>query len=290
MKLLLTIGFLLASSTIGMAQDKIASSETSVAQEAVNHRERQLNDIIKNLTLQVPKANAERRTELFRQIQKTYSMLTAGVPMTVATQKEVLDSVIIFYLTPYSAYNAAGLRTLYATYNYVDGQKSLSEKVETSYDEKGRITMDVNLPEIGAGYKCTNHYDDDELTWLHTYQYTDKDMYPQLGDPEYTLIHYKDSLFGNPIQLITYTDNTAKKTERYVYKKITVEDTTAINKVAEDHQMITVLGRKITTEGTETVSVYNLSGQLISKDGVASVEPGTYIVRADGKSIKVLVK
>lgn len=54
--------------------------------------------------------------------------------------------------------------------------------------------------------------------------------------------------------------------------------------------MITVLGRKITTEGAETVSVYNLSGQLISKDAVTSVEPGTYIVRADGKSIKVLVK
>lgn len=479
MKLLLSIGLLLASTTLGVAQDKFVNSATATSQETVCCREGQLNNIIKNLTREVPKANAERRSELFRQIKKANRLLTADAPTRVATQRDVLDSVITSYIerqtkriktysyndagrlavmtksevsadgvetpvekyvfycetptqegsdyyywfedewvgvtgsksdhnangyqtlyethewnsttksycttfkevwkydesgneilleewsdydmesgeygthtTTEHAYSADGQITLYAKYNHVDGQKLLLEKdeivlddagrtisnvyfsgrdeeadtwgsaykreynynangqiiyhsyyrwdnttksfvlqEEDSYDDKGRTTMEFYLSNPGVGYRYTYDYDDDALTCLQTYYETNTDMYPEFGDPSYLLTTYKDSVLGNPLSSVSYdSEHNIDKTRRYVYKAITAEDTTAINKVAADHEMITVLGRKITTEGAESVSVYNLAGQLISTDAVTSVEPGTYIVRVDGKSIKVLVK
>lgn len=46
----------------------------------------------------------------------------------------------------------------------------------------------------------------------------------------------------------------------------------------------------ITVEGARTVKVYDLQGRLVSSQPTAHVAPGIYVVVADGKAFKVLVK
>jgi hypothetical protein len=65
---------------------------------------------------------------------------------------------------------------------------------------------------------------------------------------------------------------------------------TGVDNVVSEIAKISVADRTITVAGAHTVAVYNMNGQVLSKQSVTTVEPGIYVVVANGKSTKVLVK
>ena len=71
---------------------------------------------------------------------------------------------------------------------------------------------------------------------------------------------------------------------------IELDETTPVNLVSVDGGTIVVQGKKIVTKGAKDVKVYTSNGQLVSQTAETTVEPGLYMVVADGKTQKVLVK
>lgn len=53
---------------------------------------------------------------------------------------------------------------------------------------------------------------------------------------------------------------------------------------------ISVAAGNVTVEGAASVAVYDLNGRLVGNSASTSVQPGIYVVLADGKASKVLVK
>ena len=53
---------------------------------------------------------------------------------------------------------------------------------------------------------------------------------------------------------------------------------------------ISVAAGNVTVEGAASVAVYDLNGRLVGNTASTSVQPGIYVVLADGKASKVLVK
>ena len=53
---------------------------------------------------------------------------------------------------------------------------------------------------------------------------------------------------------------------------------------------VIVNGNQIVVTGADNIAVYNAMGQLMSTGSVSSQRPGVYIVRADNKTVKVVVK
>ena len=66
--------------------------------------------------------------------------------------------------------------------------------------------------------------------------------------------------------------------------------TTAVNMVAADGTTIVVRGDKIVTSNAKNVQVSDMGGQVISTAATTTVRPGLYVVKADGKVVKVQVK
>lgn len=65
---------------------------------------------------------------------------------------------------------------------------------------------------------------------------------------------------------------------------------TGVDNITAQVGKVAVDGRTITVSGADNVAVYGIGGQLLSKQNVTTVEPGVYVVVANGKSTKVIVK
>ena len=65
---------------------------------------------------------------------------------------------------------------------------------------------------------------------------------------------------------------------------------TAINNVVNDAVNVSVKGRTINVAGASSVAIYNTAGALVSRNAATMLPAGVYVVIADGKSFKVVVK
>ena len=65
---------------------------------------------------------------------------------------------------------------------------------------------------------------------------------------------------------------------------------TAINNVVNDAVNVSVNGRTINVAGASSVAIYNTAGALVSRDAETQLPAGVYVVIADGKSYKVIVR
>ena len=65
---------------------------------------------------------------------------------------------------------------------------------------------------------------------------------------------------------------------------------TAISNVINDAVNVSVRGRTINVAGASSVAIYNTAGALVSRDAETQLPAGVYVVIADGKSYKVIVR
>ena len=65
---------------------------------------------------------------------------------------------------------------------------------------------------------------------------------------------------------------------------------TAISNVINDAVNVSVNGRTINVAGASSVAIYNTAGALVSRDAETQLPAGVYVVIADGKSYKVIVR
>ena len=65
---------------------------------------------------------------------------------------------------------------------------------------------------------------------------------------------------------------------------------TAISNVVNDAVNVSVKGRTINVAGASSVAIYNTAGALVSCDAETQLPAGVYVVIADGKSYKVIVR
>lgn len=168
------------------------------------------------------------------------------------------------------------------------------------------LYMEVNADEQGrdlgwykffgtSSYKNVVTYDDEAHTvTTRDYSWQQSEEHPtEYLEPfaNYTVRHYDAD--GKILKVVSHNATTDEITQiiDYIYKTITIDDTTPVNKIAaSDDQSIIIAGTRITTEGAQRVAVYDLSGKLISTAAVTTVSPGTYIVKADDRAIKVQVR
>lgn len=68
------------------------------------------------------------------------------------------------------------------------------------------------------------------------------------------------------------------------------EETSAISSINVDKPTVKIAAGHISVEGATCVQVYNMNGVQVRNSNEAYVAPGVYIVVADGKTIKVLVR
>lgn len=201
--------------------------------------------------------------------------------------------------TPYLRYEysffANGAERSIAEYD-VDqstGQFKLNSYVE--WDKNGDIINrlephNYNHPKYWEKYETVVDQDSLTATTYYSVRYE--------GEADFTLyniqqIVYADSIGGRILSQRKYAEDgtiAERYDYNYIFATITIGDETAVNHVAADGQTVRVVGRKITTRGARHVTVHNAAGQLISTNDVTPVEPGIYIVQADGKTIKVVVK
>lgn len=65
---------------------------------------------------------------------------------------------------------------------------------------------------------------------------------------------------------------------------------TAISNVSNNGVEVSVNGRTINVAGASSVAIYNTAGALVSRDAATMLPAGVYVVIADGKSYKVILK
>ena len=65
---------------------------------------------------------------------------------------------------------------------------------------------------------------------------------------------------------------------------------TGVSEIDASNAEIAVSGNRIRVTGAKQVAVYNASGALVGNTAETTVEPGVYMVKADGKTAKVAVK
>ena len=106
---------------------------------------------------------------------------------------------------------------------------------------------------------------------------------------------YKASTDGKVIGGNLYEINPATSSEQY-YPFIIVSDKGLVDNSgisgieAGDGVTISVVNGSVEVAGAASVAVYDIYGRLVGESASTSVEPGVYVVRADGKVAKVLVK
>lgn len=79
-------------------------------------------------------------------------------------------------------------------------------------------------------------------------------------------------------------------TNYIVYLTRSPQAYTAINNVVNDAVNVSVNGRTINVAGASSVAIYNTAGALVSRDAATMLPAGVYVVIADGKSYKVVLK
>ena len=79
-------------------------------------------------------------------------------------------------------------------------------------------------------------------------------------------------------------------TNYIVYLTRSPQAYTAINNVVNDAVNVSVNGRTINVAGASSVAIYNTAGALVSRDAATMLPAGVYVVIADGKSYKVILK
>lgn len=99
---------------------------------------------------------------------------------------------------------------------------------------------------------------------------------------------------GKVLGVATYEIHPAIQ-EPFNYPHITVLDESpiaGIDNITENESSpeIKVLGNVISVTGASKVAVFNINGQIVSESNAVSVTPGVYIVKADSKTAKVIVK
>ena len=190
-------------------------------------------------------------------------------------------------------YNAAGINTRWEEYNWDAATNSFTLYMQTVSDDKGQeLWWYKNFGTSSFKYETVRDEEAHTVTAL-SYSWDKSDEQPT---EELVLttkaVSYYDAE-GNILRQETYNVWTGglRESVDYVYKTITIDDTTPVNKISADEgQDIIIRGNKITTEGARRVAVYTLSGQLVSTSAVTEVTPGIYIVRADNRSVKVQVR
>ena len=65
---------------------------------------------------------------------------------------------------------------------------------------------------------------------------------------------------------------------------------TAISNVSNDGVKVSVNGGTIHVAGARSVAIYNIAGALVGSKAATMLPAGVYVVVADGKSFKVIVK
>ena len=103
----------------------------------------------------------------------------------------------------------------------------------------------------------------------------------------------KASMDGRVLGMFyTATDN-AGVTHMYPFIVMRDEPATGVEDIVVDadaRQLIIVSGNTIEVTGANEVMVYDLNGTKVSDSAVSTVDSGVYVVVADGKSHKILVK
>lgn len=79
-------------------------------------------------------------------------------------------------------------------------------------------------------------------------------------------------------------------TNYIVYLTKTPSEITAINEVDNDAVKISVDNGSISVLGAKQVAIYNTAGALVSSNAITQLPAGIYLVVADGKCFKVIVK
>ena len=79
-------------------------------------------------------------------------------------------------------------------------------------------------------------------------------------------------------------------TNYIVYLTRSPQAYTAINNVVNDAVNVSVNGRKINVAGASSVAIYNTAGAFVSRDAATMLPAGVYVVIADCKSYKVVLK
>lgn len=82
----------------------------------------------------------------------------------------------------------------------------------------------------------------------------------------------------------------AVPTNYIVYVTKAPDVVTAINSVTNEAVKVSVNGRTIDVAGASSVAIYNTAGALVSRNATTMLPAGVYVVVADGKSYKVIVK
>ena len=88
-------------------------------------------------------------------------------------------------------------------------------------------------------------------------------------------------------------EETTFKTIRLDLKSATLyieSDPTGVGEVDASQAGVTVKGNRICVADAKRVVVYNADGSLVGNTAETTVEPGVYMVKADGKTVKVVVK
>lgn len=88
-------------------------------------------------------------------------------------------------------------------------------------------------------------------------------------------------------------EETTFKTIRLDLKNETLyieSDPTGVDEVNAPQAGVTVKGNRICVADAKHVAVYNADGSLVGNTAETTVEPGVYMVKADGKTVKVAVK
>lgn len=190
-------------------------------------------------------------------------------------------------------YNAAGIGTLWEEHTWDPALGDFYLYMKSVSDDKGQeLWWYKNFGTSSFKYETVRDEEAHTVTAL-SYSWEQSDEHPT----EYLELSTKATSYydaeGRILRQETYNVWTGGLREAvdYVYKTITIDDTTPVNQVAADEgQHIVIRGNKITTEGASRVAVYNVAGQLISTSAVTEVTPGTYIVRADNRTLKVQVR
>lgn len=83
---------------------------------------------------------------------------------------------------------------------------------------------------------------------------------------------------------------TQKGKTQYVRLYISVDNTTGVNDVINSDVKVSVSDGTIKVNGAKHVNIFSTTGAMISTNNEADVVPGVYMIVADGKTYKVLVK
>lgn len=172
------------------------------------------------------------------------------------------------------------LKTIWSVVGDFNNWDVLNSPTFTETDNKGVYTL--SLDQLEGEFRIISNYD------LNATSY---------GSNGETIAPFMDYMLSqNSVDNITITDGVGLKDVNMTLTfgeqtaMLYLEGTNAVESITSDNIAISVNNGTITVEGAENVAIFSINGMLISNDNECKVANGIYIVKANDKVAKVIVK